>query len=310
MNILFMTSSEFSIPCLDRIIRSDHKLVGIVTHPDKPKGRERKIKKSIIKEYSERNNIICLNPVDLKGKEFIGRLKKLNPEIGVIIAFRILPKEVFTIPKFGTINVHPSMLPEYRGAAPINWAIINGEKEIGLSVFFINEEVDKGDIILQKKISIGQDETAGEMQHKLSIQSPDLLMEVIDKIQKGDITAVQQKKNGFKKAPKIKPQHMIINWSNTALDIHNLVRGLSTSPGAYTTYKNKRLKVFKTKIFDSENTKGNPGSVYISDLDKGLILNTGKGMIQILELMKEGKKKMFIRDFLIGNRISEGEYFK
>ncbi len=305
-----MTSSGFSVPCLEKIIRSKHKLIGIVTHTDKPEGRGRKIKKGVIKEYAERNNITCLAPVDLKDREFIERLKEINPELAVVIAFRILPKEVFAIPKFGTINIHASLLPEYRGAAPINWAIINGEKETGLSIFFINEYVDKGDIILQKKISIGEDETAGELQQRLLIQCPDLLMEVIDKIQKGDITAAPQKKNDLKKAPKIKPLHLIIDWSKHALHIHNLVRGLSPSPGAYTTFKNKRLKIFKTKIFDLENTKGNPGSIYISNLDKGLIVNTGKGMIQILELMKEGKKKMFIRDFLIGNEIFKGEFFK
>jgi methionyl-tRNA formyltransferase len=305
-----MSSSEIALPTLDRILNSEHKLVGIVTRPDKPEGRGKIIKKCIVKEYANKNDIICFDPIDLNENDFIEGLKKLNPELAVVFAFRILPKEVFTISKFGTINIHSSLLPEYRGAAPINWAIINGEKETGITIIFINEKIDSGDIILQKKISIKDDETAGELKQRISVYSVDVLMDAINKIQNGDIHPIPQKDNNFKKAPKIKPHHLIIDWSKSAIDVHNLIRGLSPLPGAYTTYNNKRIKILKSKIYDPEKTEGIPGSVYISDLEKGLVLNAGKGMIYILELMKEGKKRMSIREFLIGNKIIKGEIFR
>ena len=310
MKILFMTSEEFSIPCMDRIIDSNHRLLAIVTRPDKPEGRGRKIKQSIIKKYALKNNIKCFTPIDLNNIEFIESIKELKPELAVVATFRILPKEVFNIPKFGTVNIHASMLPEYRGAAPINWAIIRGETETGLTIFFINEEIDKGGIVLQKKMLIGEDETFGVIYQRLSAESPELLMEFIELIQSGNIKIIPQKEGIFKKAPKIKPNHLIIDWSKSAVDVHNLIRGLSPHPGAYTTYKEKRFKIIKSKIFANNKTECNPGSVHISDLKDGLIVNTGKGMIQILEIMREGKRKMPIKNFLIGNKIEKGEIFK
>ncbi|MFC1558341.1 methionyl-tRNA formyltransferase [candidate division KSB1 bacterium] len=307
LKVLFLSSTEFAIPSLDKVLKSRHKLAGIVTRPDKPMGRGRKFEKSILKDYASKHSIPCLDPIDLKDEEFIKQLYKINPEIGVVVDFRILPKEVFTIPKFGTIGIHPSLLPAYRGAAPINWAIINGDKETGITAFILNELVDAGDMLLKKKIIIKEDETSGELRERLSFESVDFLMECIDKIQKNDIDPVIQDMKELSKAPKIKPHHLIIDWSKSAEEIHNLIRGLSPSPTAYTTYKKSRIKIFYSKIIDRNKTEGKPGSVYCADAKKGFIVNTGKGLLSIEELMKEGKKRMSSKNFVIGAGIEVNE---
>ncbi|MCK4966780.1 methionyl-tRNA formyltransferase [bacterium] len=307
LKVIFLSSTEFAIPSLDKILESRHELAGIVTRPDKPRGRGRKYEKSILKDYASKHSIPCFDPVDLRDAEFIKQLDKINPEIGVVVDFRILPKEVFAIPKFGTIGIHPSLLPAYRGAAPINWAIINGDKETGITAFILNERVDAGDMLLKKKIKIKEDETSGELRERLSFESVDFLMECIDKIQKDDIAPVIQDISELSKASKIKPHHLIIDWSKSAEEIHNLIRGLSPSPTAYTTYKNGRIKIFCSKIIDRNKTEGMPGSVYCADVKKGFIINTGEGLLSIEELMKEGKKKMSSKNFLLGAGIEVGE---
>jgi len=307
MRIIFMGTPEFALPSLKAILESKHELVAVVTQPDKPKGRGRQTTPSPVKEFSIENHLQVLTPDNLKSDDFASELKNLNPDLVVVVAFRILPEKVFAIPPLGTINLHASLLPLYRGAAPINWAIIKGEIRTGVTTFFIRKRVDTGDIILQKELEIDPEETYGELSQRLSILGSQLLLESIDLIEKGEVRPLPQSDTEATSAPKITPELCRIDWSKPAAEIKNLIRGLSPVPGAHTFYKGKLLKLFKAQVTDQTPHSEGFGEVISANKDKGLEVKTSKGSLRILEIQPQSKKKMKGDEFVRGYRIREGE---
>jgi len=292
MKIVFMGTPEFSIPSLEVLLKNGYEICAVVTAPDEPKGRGYKLSPPPVKVFALQNNLKVLQPQNLKDPNFINELKKLSPDLIVVVAFRILPKEVFSIPPLGTINVHASLLPKYRGAAPINWAIINGEKETGVTTFFIDEKVDAGNIILQKKIEIGQDETAGELHDKLAKLGAEALLETVKIIQTGKVQTIKQDETLATPAPKIKKEMCQVNWYEMkAEQVHNFVRGLSPNPGAFTFLNGKILKIYRTKLVEkiSEATTLKPGQIIV-DGDSLFAVCSDLKPVQILKFKLRGRR--------------------
>ncbi len=313
MKIVFMGTPDFAVPSLEILLKNDYEILAVVTAPDEPKGRGYKITPPPVKVFALKNNLKVLQPENLRDEKFIAELKNLSPELIVVVAFRILPKEVFTIPPFGTINLHASLLPKYRGAAPINWAIINGETETGVTTFFINEKVDTGNIILQRKVKIDPDETAGELHDKLAIIGAEVLLETVRLIESGNVNPIPQDNSLATPAPKIKKEMCQINWfEKDAQQVHNFVRGLSPQPGAFTFLNKKIVKIYRTKLAPSE--------VQFQDVKPGqIIIDESKGEmyaicadlkpIQIIELQMEGRKRLNAFEFLKGFRLETNTFF-
>jgi methionyl-tRNA formyltransferase len=312
MKIVFMGTPEFSIPSLEVLLKNGYEICAVVTAPDEPKGRGYKLSPPPVKVFALQNNLKVLQPQNLKDPNFINELKKLSPDLIVVVAFRILPKEVFSIPPLGTINVHASLLPKYRGAAPINWAIINGEKETGVTTFFIDEKVDAGNIIFQKKIEIGQDETAGELHDKLAKLGAEALLETVKIIQTGNVQTIKQDETLATPAPKIKKEMCQINWYEMkAEQVHNFVRGLSPNPGAFTFLNGKILKIYRTKLVEkiSEVTTLKWGQIIV-DGDSLFAVCSDLKPVQIIEVQIEGKKKLKSEQFLRGYKLKTGDNFE
>lgn len=302
-----MGTPEFAIPSLKVIQNSKHQLLAVITQPDKPKGRGKKLTPSPVKEFCLENQLKVLAPKNLKSEDFVSELKALNPDLMVVVAFRILPQGVFSIPPLGTINLHASLLPKYRGAAPINWAIFKGEKKTGLTTFFIEKKVDTGNMILQKGTEIQPEETYGELSQRLSELGAELILETIDQIEKGEVKLLTQDDKEATSAPKITPELCKIDWSKPAIEIKNLIRGLSPAPGAYTSYQGKPLKIFKAQaVNDTPNSEGF-GEVISADKNKGLEIKTSKGTLRLLELQPQSKRRMKGEEFLRGYRIKIGD---
>lgn len=313
MKIVFMGTPEFAIPSLKILLSSNHNVVAVVSAPDKERGRGKQISPTPVKEFALKNNLEVLTPVSLKDEQFIRRLKDLEPDLFVVVAFRILPKEVYTIPTKGTFNLHGSLLPKFRGAAPIQWAIINGEKETGVTTFFLEDKVDTGKIILQEKILIDDEDNFGSLHNKMMIVGADLVLKTVNVINEGNAVLTKQNDSLSSPAPKITKEICRIDWNKSAEEIHNLIRGLSPYPGAYFEIGGKNYKVFKTKISSDQLPAGDrlKPSTPITDrlsLTKERILQskseifieTTKGILQILELQPEGRKQMTTEEFLRG----------
>jgi len=307
MKIVFMGTPKFALPSLEALLKSKHQIVGVVTQPDRPKGRGRKLSPTPVKELCLKTNLLVLTPQDLKADDFTEKLKSLNPDLAVVVAFRILPEKVFTIPPKGTINLHPSLLPQYRGAAPINWAVIKGEIKTGVTTFFIQKKVDTGNMILQKEVEIEKDETFGELSERLAWIGADLLIETVDLIEKGEARTLPQEDSQATLAPKLTPQVGKIDWLKTAEQIKNLIRGLSPSPGAYTFFRGKLLKIFKAEIVDREDLTQGWGEVVCADEKEGLVIMTKTKGLKLLLLQPEGKKRITAEEFLRGYRVEVGE---
>lgn len=303
MRIVFMGTPKFAVPSLKILLDNNHPVVAVVTVPDKPQGRGQKIIPSPIKTFALQHNLTIFQPESLKDHRFISQLGALQPDLLVVVAFRILPKEVFTVPKHGAFNLHASLLPKYRGAAPIQWAIINGEKETGVTTFYLKETVDTGNIILQARVPIGPDETFGELHDKLADIGAEIVLHSVRLIEMGKATPRPQNEAEASSAPKILKEQCRIDWTKPAHDIHNLVRGLSPSPGAYATLGKKTLKIYRT-IVHNATSPDPPGTVWHTD--GKFIVSTGDGSIQILELQPEGKRRMSAAEFLRGNRLEKG----
>jgi methionyl-tRNA formyltransferase len=308
MKIIFMGTPEFAAPGLQAIWESSHTVLAVVTAPDKPVGRGLKIKPSPIKQLALDYEIPVLQPEKLSDPEFINQLIDFQADLFVVVAFRILPKSVFSIPAQGTINLHASLLPSYRGAAPINWALINGEPETGVSIFFIEKQVDTGNIILQEKVPILPDETAGSLHDKMMAIGAEVLVEAIDMIEEHEVEPIIQT-GAVTSAPKINKEMCRISWDDSAIKIHNLVRGLSPHPGAVTSLKNKILKIFATQPLELTPPEGAlPGTIIDLNTKSGLIaVVTGDGVLSLRELQFEGKKCMCSSEFLKGCRFETGE---
>ena len=301
MKIIFMGTPDFSVPSLKSIYKSEHELIAIVTVPDKERGRGQKVSFTPVKEFAIENKTPVYQPEKLKGNvEFVDQMKKLNPDLFVVVAFRILPKEIFNIPKFGSFNLHASLLPKYRGAAPIQWALINGETETGLTTFKLAEKVDTGNIYLQEKIKINPDDNFGTLHDRLSDLGAEVVLRTIELIQSGKNELLQQNDALASPAPKITKEICQIDWNKSALEIHNLVRGLSPYPGAFFVFKEKVIKIYKTEIVERDDLK--PFEIHQSKTE--LTIGCGKNALRILELQQEGKKRMNVEEFLRGFKFS------
>jgi methionyl-tRNA formyltransferase len=301
MRIVLMGSPDFGIPSFKAILESGYDVPAIVTVPDKQKGRGLKVQQSDVKKFALENNIEVLQPESLKDESFIQSLHSLNPDLFVIIAFRILPPEIFKIPRLGSINLHASLLPKYRGAAPINWAIIKGEKVSGITTFFLDDKVDTGSIILQKEIQIDINDTFGDVYYRMSEAGSPLLTTTIDKIKEGNFELRNQDNSQATKAPKIFRKDCEINWSDNAVNVHNFIRGLSPVPAAYTTHNNKTYKILKSALTEQKSSVR--GKLIIEG--KKLFVSTSDFDIEILQLQPEGKKPMSAADFINGMNKSE-----
>ncbi|QQS37366.1 MAG: methionyl-tRNA formyltransferase [Ignavibacteriales bacterium] len=296
MNIIFMGTPDFAIPSLSALVQSKHKVVAVVTTPDKERGRGQKVSFTPVKEFAVKNSIPVLQPEKLKDEKFISDLKSFNADLFVIVAFRILPREVFTIPSRGSFNLHGSLLPKYRGAAPIQWALIKGESETGLTTFMLADKVDTGNILLQEKIEIQSEDNFESLHDRMSLKGAELVIKTVDKIDSGNFELIKQDDSLATPAPKITKEICLIDWNKSAQEIHNLIRGLSPHPAAFFHSNNKVIKVYKTEIVSDKNLK--PNEIYQSKTE--LIIGCGKDALQILEIQQEGKKRMSVEEFLRG----------
>jgi methionyl-tRNA formyltransferase len=301
LRIVFMGTPDFAVATLDALVKAKFNIVGVVTAPDKPAGRGRKLNESAVKKYALENHLKLLQPTNLKSENFLNELKNLQPNLQIVVAFRMLPKQVWQLPKYGTFNLHASLLPNYRGAAPINWVIINGETKTGVSTFFIDEKIDTGNIILQEEVFIGANETVGELHDKLMTIGSKLVVKTVQLIKKGTVKTIKQPEIEEKAAPKIFNETCHINWNNSLNNIYNLIRGLNPYPAAWTTLINNNEEI-KVKIYDVqkqiEEHNHETGSLIIS---KNLIKVAVKGgFLKINNLQLAGKRKMDAKSLLNG----------
>ena len=307
LRIIFMGTPEFAVPSLERLIDAGYNIVAVITAPDKPSGRGMQMNESAVKKYALSKGLKILQPEKLKNPDFLEELKKLHADLQVVVAFRMLPEVVWNMPPMGTINLHGSLLPQYRGAAPINWAIINGEKETGVTTFKLQHEIDTGNILLQQKISIGDEENAGQVHDRMMEIGADLLLQTVNELVNGNLREVAQihasgiAPGALHHAPKIFTENCEIKWQKNVDEIYNLVRGLSPYPAAFTFLGGKKLKIFSTKK-EYTTTTENPGEM-VTDNKTFLKFACTNGYIQVTELQLEGKKKMAIKDFLRGWRV-------
>lgn len=304
-----MGTPEFAVASLDALVQAGCNIVGVVTAPDKPAGRGMKLTESAVKKYAKEKELHLLQPEKLKSPAFIEELRSLRADLQIVVAFRMLPEIVWNMPPMGTINLHGSLLPQYRGAAPIHWAVINGEKETGVTTFRLKHEIDTGGMLLQKSFTIGEEETTGEVHDRMKTIGAGLLLETVKGLAAGTLQEIEQDavisdhQLQLKHAPKIFTETCQVNWNNAAAPIHNLIRGLSPFPGALTKLDGKVLKIYRSK---KENTAHNavPGTVF-TDGKTFLKFACADGYIHILDLQLEGKKRMLVEDFLRGYRVAQ-----
>jgi methionyl-tRNA formyltransferase len=301
IRIIFMGTPEFAVPSLDRLVDAGYNIVAVITAPDKPSGRGMKLSESEVKKYAVKNNLKILQPDKLKHPDFIEELRQLKADLQVVVAFRMLPEMVWKMPPLGTINLHASLLPQYRGAAPINWAIINGEKETGVTTFKLQQEIDTGNILLQEKIKINDNETAGTLHDKMKSIGAELLLKTVQQLQNGTLQEhAQSYSSMLRLAPKIFSEDCKINWDQNVEDIFNFIRGLSPYPAAFTFLQGKKLKIFSAEK-QQHIGLGSPGD-YVTNNKSYLKFAAKDGYISIKELQSEGKKRMNVVDFLRGWR--------
>lgn len=302
MRIAYMGTPEFAIPGLQACLDSGHEVALVITAADKPQGRGRTLQPSPVKQYALDKGLPVLQPTNLKSPAFLEELTSYHIDLQVVVAFRMLPEVVWSMPPKGTFNLHASLLPQYRGAAPINWAVINGEKETGLTTFFIKHEIDTGNIILQEKEPIYENDTAGTLHDRLMMKGADIIKKTIALIDAGKVELKAQVDSpDLKHAPKIFKEDCSINWNQPAEKIRNFIRGLAPYPAAWTTLGEQHFKIYAVQ-HSEENKKQRPGTYY-SDQKTFIQVQTANGMLEILELQPEGRKKMRTEDFLRGNRI-------
>lgn len=350
MRIVFMGTPDFAQKSLEAIYNAGHEILAIVTNPDKPKGRGMKMIASPVKEFALEKDLKIYQPIKIRNNmEFIEEIANLNPDVLCVVAYgKILPKEILDVPKYGAINVHGSLLPKYRGAAPIQWAVINGEKETGITTMFMDEGMDTGDMILKEKVSIGEYETTGELWEELANVGADLLVKTLEKIEEvrsGDEVVTLERKiektenieeikklkidlkdkikleinvekqgDDYSMAPMLNKEMAKIDWNKSALEIKNLVRGLNPIMGAYSFLNGKKLKFWKVEVlngsigFEKNIDKAENGEILLADKKDGLFIKTADGIISVLEVQAENSKRMDIKSFLNGNSIEDGKF--
>lgn len=316
MKVVFMGTPDFASESLKNLYEAGHEILAVVTNPDRPKGRGMKVIASPVKQYAIEKNLKIYQPEKVrKNQEFIDEIKSLKPDVICVVAYgKILPKEILEIPHLGCINVHASLLPKYRGAAPIQWAVLNGEKETGVTTMYMDIGMDTGDMILKEKVQIGEDETTGELWDRLSKIGGKLLVETLKQIEEG-IAPREKQGEDFTMAPMLDKKMAKIDWENqTARQIKNLVRGLNPIMGAYTFLNDKKIKFWKVDIADNiivtdDMERLANGVVLASDAKDGLYIKTKDGVLKVLEIQGENAKRMPIADFLRGNTINEFDFF-
>jgi methionyl-tRNA formyltransferase len=310
LKIVFMGTPDFAVASLEKIMASGFEVVGVITAPDKPAGRGRRLSESAVKKYALAHSIPILQPLKLRDPEFLSSLKALGADLFIVVAFRMLPEMIWKLPPYGTINLHASLLPDYRGAAPINWAVINGERETGVTTFFINEKIDTGEIILQKRTTIGEKETAGELHDRLMALGAELLIETIALIGNGAVeTQAQPLKDDYKSAPKIYKENCRIDWENEGEQVFNHIRGLSPYPGAWTKLHNgdqiSEVKVFMAGYEPADHSEST-GKVYTDK--KHIKVAVKDGYIYLEKIQIAGKRRMLASELLNGLKISKEAY--
>ena len=307
LKIVFMGTPEFAVGILDEIYKNNYEIVGVITAADKPAGRGQKVKYSAVKDYALANNLKLLQPTNLKNEVFLQELKSLNANLQVVVAFRMLPEAVWRMPKFGTFNLHASLLPNYRGAAPINWAIINGETKTGVTTFFIDDAIDTGAMILSKSIAISENENAGQLHDNLMILGQKTVIETLILIENNDAkTTIQSENSDLKTAYKLNKDNCKIDFDKSGIEIHNLIRGLSPYPAAWCIIKDENqelnVKVYEASFY-SEHHFMKVGTIITTK--KELNIATKDGFLKILNLQFPGKKRMSASDLLNGITFSE-----
>lgn len=316
MRIVFMGTPDFAKDSLEAIYNAGHKIVAVITNPDRPKGRGMKMIPTPVKEFAISKKLTVYQPEKVKNNdEILNIIKNLEPEVICVVAYgKLLPKSILDIPKKGCINVHGSLLPKYRGAAPIQWAILNGEKTTGVTTMYMDVGMDTGDMILKKEVSIGENETTGELWDRLSKIGGEILVETLDEISKGIAKREKQDENKASLAPMLNKDMSKIDWENkTAQEIKNLVRGLNPIMGAYTYLNGKKIKFWEVDVAnrDIENIDDyKNGTVLISDSKEGIFIKTKQGILKVIQIQGENARKMSIQDFLRGNKIEQFEQFK
>lgn len=322
-----MGTPDFALESLKALYEAKYDIIGVVTNIDKPKGRGMKMVASPVKEYAIEKNLQVYQPIKVRNNpEFLEEVKKLNPDLICVVAYgKILPQELLNIPKYGCVNVHGSLLPEYRGAAPIQWAVLNGDKKTGVTTMFMNAGMDTGDMILKEEVEIGEDETTGELWNRLKTIGANLLIKTVKEIENGTATRTKQPEEGTM-APMLSKEMAKIDWKNkTANDIKNLVRGLNPIMGAYTFLDGKKIKFWKVQTLTENEllekfqeleeykyhlNKMQAGTVLFSDDKKGLFIKANGGILQVLEIQGENSKRMAVGDFLRGNPVGVGNMFE
>ncbi len=305
MRILFMGTPEFAVSSLERLLESGYDVPAVVTVPDKPSGRGLQHAASAVKQFACSRGLRVLQPATLRDEAFVAEVRGLNPDLIVVVAFRILPLELFTLPRFGSFNLHASLLPKYRGAAPIQWAIINGERETGVTTFFLREKVDTGNIILQARLPVGENETAGELHDRLKDVGAEIVLLTVRLIEAGKAVPKEQDDSQATPAPKIFKDDCRIDWTKGTAAVHNFVRGLSPVPAAFCLHRGDQIRIFRGQRSD-ERASRHPGDILRAD-DR-LVVQTGDGAFEVLELQQAGRKRMSAAAFLRGYQIAAGDH--
>ncbi len=317
MRIVFMGTPDFAVASLDILVKNNYNIVGVITATDKPAGRGQQMQQSSIKKYALLNNLRLLQPEKLKDKVFIEELKSLKADLQIIVAFRMLPEVVWNMPKMGTYNLHASLLPKYRGAAPINWAVINGDKESGITTFKLQHEIDTGNILFQEKVPIKEDDSAGDLHDKLMLIGADLILKTVKEIEKefiGEkvVSFIPQNNTQASHATKIFKDTCKIDWLKPVWEINNLIRGLSPYPTAHCEIINgelplQTLKIFKSKFEVLDHTQTN--GLLLTDNNNYIKIYCSGGILEILEIQLQGKKRMPVKEFLRGYKFKDGASF-
>lgn len=309
LKVVFMGTPAFSVGIMNAIVESNHELVGVVTVADKPAGRGQLMHESAVKVAAKEFNVPILQPVSLKDENFLSELRALNADVFVVVAFRMLPTAVWQMPSKGTFNLHASLLPDYRGAAPINWAIINGDKKTGLSTFFIDEQIDTGSVIKQVELSISENENAGSLHDRMIPEGGNLVVDTLDAIANGTATTIVQheiKDSLQRPAPKLFKENTKIDWSKSVEEVHQLICGLSPYPSAWSTLTNSKGEMKNVKFFSSlihSGQKNDLNSIWSEN--KSVFIQLENGILEVLEWQMEGKKRMKTSEWLVGNSVSE-----
>lgn len=302
MRIIFMGNPDFAVPSLQRISKSSHKIIAVVSNPPKRIGRGNKIKETAVGITAKAMEIPLLQPPKLNDKQLLQYLSWMKPDIFVVVAYKILSDRLLSIPKYGAINLHPSLLPKYRGAAPIQWSLINGDLQTAVTTILLSKQIDSGEILLQETVDIKDKDNYGTLASRLSEIGANIVVETLDGIEAGTLQGTPQDESKVTSAPKIKSDDYKIDWTKPAFEIHNLIRAFSPAPGAFTTFNSKRLKIYSSTILDNSSDNNKCGEIVIYSKNQ-LVIQTGKGLLDIGEVQMEGKKRMKVEEFLRGTKL-------